>query len=102
MSSTPAKIRRFEDVADRIMGADGTGDLCLDEGELDPDFFNLRSGVAGELLQKLVNFKMRVALVIADPLNYGERFSELAREHRTHPQVRFFSTREDAERWLRG
>lgn len=94
------RIRHFEDIADRMMNPDATGALCVDESELDADFFNLRTGVAGDLLQKLVNYRLRMALVIRDPLKYGERFSELAREHQTHPLVRFFKKREDAERWL--
>lgn len=100
MSEKPAPVRRFDDVAERAFAADGNGSICLDESDLHPDFFNLRSGVAGELLQKFVNYGMRVALVIADPLKYGERFSELAREHETHPSVRFVRTREEGERWL--
>jgi len=30
---------------------------------LDPKFFNLRSGVAGEITQKLVNYRLRLAVV---------------------------------------
>ncbi len=76
-------------------------DCASTKGELDPEFFNLRSGVAGELMQKCVNYRSCIALVIRDPARYGERFSELALEHRTHPIVRFFGSREDVEQWLR-
>jgi hypothetical protein len=88
-------------VAEHAFADGGAAGLCLDESDLHPDFFNLRSGVAGELLQKCVNYRLRVALVIADPAKYGERFSELAREHEAHPTVRFVRTREDGDRWLR-
>jgi hypothetical protein len=30
---------------------------------LDPEFFDLRSGVAGEIAQKLVNYRLRLAVV---------------------------------------
>ena len=30
---------------------------------LDPKFFNLRSGIAGEITQKLVNYRLRLAVV---------------------------------------
>jgi hypothetical protein len=32
-------------------------------GRLDPAFFQLRSGIAGEFLQKLVNYRLRIAIV---------------------------------------
>jgi hypothetical protein len=102
VSGKPSQIRGFDDVAGHAFAGGGAAGLCLDESELHPDFFNLRNGVAGELLQKCVNYRLRVALVIADPAKYGERFAELAREHGAHPTVRFVRTREDGERWLRG
>ncbi|MDX1687437.1 MAG: DUF4180 domain-containing protein [Candidatus Promineifilaceae bacterium] len=74
--------------------------VLLTEEDLAPDFFNLRTGLAGELLQKFVNYRVRVAIVLPDPDAYGERFAELAWEHRTHPLIRFFPSRERAEAWL--
>jgi hypothetical protein len=32
-------------------------------GRLDPEFFHLRSGVAGEFVQKLVNYRKRLVIV---------------------------------------
>ncbi len=81
-----------------LYGWDG---VLLTEEDLAPDFFNLRTGLAGELLQKFVNYRVRVAIVLPAPDAYGERFSELAWEHRTHSLIRFFPSREGAEAWLR-
>jgi hypothetical protein len=80
-------------------GADG---LLLTEAELGPAFFDLKSGLAGELLQKFVNYHMRVAIILPKPDAYGPRFRELAYEHRTHPLVRFVPSREEADAWLGG
>jgi hypothetical protein len=55
-----------------------------------------------ELFQKCINYRIRLAIVIADPNAYGERFTELAREHSTHGLIRFFGSKEDAMRWLTG
>lgn len=78
----------------------GWNGVLLTEGDLAPAFFNLRSGLAGELLQKFINYRVRVAIVLTNPDRYGERFAELVWEHRTHPLIRFFPSQERAEVWL--
>jgi len=69
---------------------------------LGPDFYDLKTGLAGELFQKVVNYRGRIAIVIRDSRAYGDRFSELAYEHRRHPSVRFFEDRALALQWLAG
>lgn len=95
-------LRSFADIPDAVgagLSADG---LILTEDELGPEFFDLRTGLAGEALQKFVNYQVRVAVVVATPQTHGERFVELAREHATHPMVRFFPTQDAARSWLCG
>jgi len=74
--------------------------LLLTEADLAPAFFDLKTGLAGEIFQKCTNYSVRVAIVLPEPNVYGERFAELAWEHRTHGLIRFFSSREEAEAWL--
>ena len=76
------------------------GGLVLDEKQLSAEFFDLRTGFAGEVLQKFTNYRARLAIVVADRNAYGNRFSELAHEHRTHRSVRFFATEQLARQWL--
>jgi hypothetical protein len=76
--------------------------LVVTEANLGPDFFDLRTRFAGELLQKFVNYRAKLAIVIADPPAHGERFGELVHEHETHPHVRFFTSEADARSWLDG
>ena len=78
-------------------GADGGLPL---EDDLSPAFFDLRSGIAGELFQKCTNHRLRLALVVPDPAAHGERFTELAREHASHTLIRFFTIKSDAVAWL--
>ena len=40
----------------------GAGWIALPVARLDPDFFSLRSGVAGEVVQKLTNYRLRLAV----------------------------------------
>jgi len=92
-------IRTTNDLINALLHSPEAG-LILSEADLSPAFFDLRSGLAGELLQKVVNYRARLAIVLADPAAHGERFSELVREHRRHPSVRFFGSEAEAREWL--
>ena len=99
-SDAGISVRSLGDISDAIGACLGKDGLILTENELAPEFFNLRSGLAGELFQKFINYKLRVAIVLADPDAYGERFSELAYEHRSHNMIRFVSSQDEAYKWL--
>lgn len=95
-------IRSVSDISDAIGACFGSGGLILAEGDLAPEFFDLCTGLAGEVMQKFVNYRIPVAVVVPDPAAYGERFVELAREHETHDVVRFVRSEDEARAWLRG
>jgi hypothetical protein len=90
------------DINDAIGASFGALGLILTEQDLAPSFFDLRSGFAGELFQKAVNYHVRIALVVADPAQYGARFAELAYEHQRDAQVRIVPSIAHAEEWLKG
>lgn len=83
-----------------LVDASADGGIVLDAQEIAPAFFDLRTGLAGELLQCCENYGLRLAVVVAEPSVHGERFVELVREHRTHARVRFLPTRALAEAWI--
>jgi uncharacterized protein DUF4180 len=99
MGGQRAPVRTFNDVRDRLPPE--TSGICLAEEDFAPEFFDLRSGIAGEIFQKCVNYRVSLAIVLPDPAWHGARFAELAYEHRTHPTIRFFPSRDAAEAWLR-
>lgn len=72
--------------------------VALHAENIDPAFFNLRSGMAGEILQKLVNYRMRLAIVgdISEHLEKSEALKALVRESNRGRDVRFVATIEDA------
>ncbi|SCZ03061.1 DUF4180 domain-containing protein [Alkaliphilus peptidifermentans] len=41
----------------------GCDRVILNESAICKDFFNLRTGIAGEILQKFVSYKMKIAIV---------------------------------------
>jgi hypothetical protein len=92
-------IRCRDDISDAVGASLGRG-LILTEGDLGPDFFDLRTGLAGELIQKFVNYRVRVAIILPMPAAHGERFAELAHEHATHPTVRFVHSIDEAIQWM--
>jgi len=94
------RVDSLADIPDLIGAAFSVDGLLLLEADLGPDFFRLRSGVAGELFQKLVNYRVPTALVLPDFAAHGERFAELAYEHSRHPSVRFVTTEAAAREWL--
>src|SRR5262245_12615109 len=80
----------------------GSGGLILTASDLAPGFFDLRTGLAGELFQKFINYRVRVAIVLADSGASGERFTELAHEHSSHRIIRFVRSKDEAAAWLHG
>jgi hypothetical protein len=93
-------IGSLGDIAGALGASIERGGLLLDEMQLGAGFFDLRTGLAGEVLQKFTNYRARLAIVVADPAAYGSRFAELIYEHRTHAAVRFFGSEQLARQWL--
>jgi len=99
-SDSGISIRSFSDISDAIGACIGAEGLVLTETDLAKEFFDLRSGLAGEVFQKFINYKVTVAIVLPDAEAYGERFSELAYEHRSHSMIRFVRSNDEAKAWL--
>ena len=92
-------IRSMRDIPNALGAALGTVGLILTESDLSPEFFDLKTGLAGELFQKFTNYQLRLILIVPDPKLYGDRFSELAREHRSHNSIRIVRTKDEANAW---
>jgi hypothetical protein len=69
--------------------------IAIPAERLDAEFFTLSNGLAGEFLQKLVNYRLRVA-IIGDLSAYTEASGALrdfVRESNRRPQNWFLATR---------
>jgi hypothetical protein len=93
-------IRSARDIGDLLSAAMQHQGLIITAAELGPAFFDLRSGLAGETLQKLTNYGVQVAFVVPQASTYGARFGELAYEHRRHGLLRFFDSEPEARAWF--
>ncbi len=91
-------LSSVDDALDVI--GNGAGGCIFTPAELSADFFDLNNRVAGEVFQKFVNYGCRVAFVIPENHELGERVTELIREHRAHPIIRFFTSASLADDWL--
>jgi hypothetical protein len=57
------KLRDDREAVELIGDAQGAGLIVIPAERLDKDFFRLRTGVAGQFLQKFVTYGRRVAIV---------------------------------------
>ena len=92
------KLHTEDDALDIMVS--GLPGCILTPDDLHPDFFQLENGVLGATFQKFVNYGFKVALVVPDDHGFGDRVTELMRDHRGHPCIRFFPDMETAETWL--
>lgn len=97
-------ITRVEDALDLIAGCieHDSGRVLIESSALPAAFFELRSGFAGEFLQKFSNYRVRLAAVFPSEDAYSDRFREFLLEARRGRDFRVFAARSEAEAWLVG
>jgi Domain of unknown function (DUF4180) len=101
-----APIRTARDATDLISEAweERAKVLAIPVERLHPDFFQLSSGVAGEIVQKFATYKMRVAIVgdISRCVDESKSLRDFVREANRGDQLWFVAKREEiAEHMLR-
>jgi len=84
-------------------------EMCLSErvlkallhaANLPPAFFDLSSGLAGAILQKLRNYRIRLAVIQSPAVPLSSRFQEAAVEERKRGSFWMFEDRASAREWL--
>lgn len=74
--------------------------VIIHKQNITPDFFDLKNGIAGEILQKFSNYRVRVAIV-GDFSNYTSKsLSDFIYESNKRKQVIFVSSTEEGLRRL--
>jgi hypothetical protein len=65
--------------------------IALPVGRLGPDFFQLRSGVAGTIVQKVVTYRLKLAIIgdISDQLAASDALRAWVRESNRGREVNF-------------
>ena len=95
-------IRNERDILDlvSVCGEHGISNILIHEANLSPEFFDLKTTLAGALFQKFANYHLRGAGLISFKKIKSERFKELIYEHNKGNLFRFFEDRAAAEKWL--
>lgn len=75
-----ASVADFTDVVGEALSV-GVRHVAVEKARIDGDFFNLSSGLAGEVLQKFVNYRIAVTI-------FGDLSEELARSRALQAFVR--------------
>jgi hypothetical protein len=70
--------------------------IMIHEENIIPDFFELKNGMAGEILQKFSNYRVRLA-IIGDFSKYtSASFNDFLHESNKHRHINFVATRPEA------
>ncbi|HUW05763.1 MAG TPA: DUF4180 domain-containing protein [Williamwhitmania sp.] len=92
------EIRNTDDVLD-IMGNcsyQGAGSIVIQERNIIPEFFDLKMGIAGEILQKFSTYGMRLA-VVGDFSKYTSKsLRDFIYESNRVGRINFVSSTEEA------
>jgi len=92
------KINTVEDAVDLLGNADyqGAQRIVIHQSQLHPDFLELKSGLAGEILQKFSNYRMQLAIV-GDFRNISSKsLRDFIYESNKQGRIFFVETLEDA------
>jgi uncharacterized protein DUF4180 len=76
--------------------------VLIEHALLPEAFFALGTRFLGEFLQRLVNYRLRLAIVLPAERELSARFQEFLREAKRGSSFSAFTDRADAEAWLSG
>lgn len=74
--------------------------LLIHSAALSEDFFRLKTRVAGNMIQKFINYGIKAAILVPREALRQERFKELALEINKGHHIRLTDHQEDAATWL--
>lgn len=93
-----AEIGTAEDLLDILAdaGYNGSTGLIVRSETLNSDFFDLKTGIAGEILQKFSNYRMRLAIIGDFEDIKSKSLRDFIRESNTRGTINFVATAEEA------
>lgn len=74
--------------------------IMIHYSALSQEFFNLKTKVAGNFIQKFINYSIKVVAIIPQETTQNSRFKEMAMETNKGSQFRMYGSKEEAEKWL--
>ena len=100
--SDTENINSERDILDLMgfFGEVGVSLLLISEGVLDSDFFDLSTGLAGEISLKLSMYRVKTAIVADIKSVRSQPFRDWAGECNRGSEIRFCADHDEAEVWL--
>lgn len=100
--SCASPISTEQDALDMVSlcGENETNLLMLHSEAISDDFFRLKTGVAGKILQKLINYYVKVVAVIPNERSNNGKFRDMIIEANRGNHFRVFEEKKEAEKWL--
>ncbi len=91
-------IGTTEDLLDILAdaGSNGSTGLIIHVATLTGDFFDLKTGIAGEILQKFSNYRMRLAIIGDFTEVKSKALRDFIRESNTRGTINFVGTTDEA------
>ncbi len=74
--------------------------LMVHASALSDDFFKLKTGIAGKILQKFINYHVKVSAIIPDDKVEKGKFKDMILEANRGNHFRVFQSKAEAEKWL--
>lgn len=74
--------------------------VLIHEEILSDDFFNLRTKLAGMILQKFINYRIKMVIVLKNEDRLNDRFREMMLESNKGTSLGVFKDIIEAEKWL--
>ena len=74
--------------------------LMIHYAALSEDFFKLKTKLAGNMIQKFINYGIKAAAIIPQETTQKGRFKEMAMETNKGNHFRLYESKEEAEKWL--
>ncbi len=100
--SAADNIQTQRDILDLIVHCSevGSSRVLIKEGALHPDFFDLSSGLAGDITLKLSSYRVKTAIVADLAKVKSERFLEWTAECNRVKEIFFTASEKKAKEWL--
>ena len=83
-----------------FFGEVGANFLLISDGALHPDFFDLSTGLAGEISLKLSTYRVKTAIVVDLDSIPSQRFREWVGECNRGREIHFCADLQEGEDWL--
>lgn len=83
-----------------VCGENNTNLLLIHAETLSENFFKLKTRIAGMIMQKFVNYRVKTAIILPGDAKINGKFKELMAESNRGNDYRVFNNVAEAEKWL--